>query len=273
MLNKIDSTLGTVPEEGKALLQKAQEKAGTISDFYENREFSKAIIEIRSLADMANRYFDQKKPWETIKTDAETTRGILTTVINIFRIIAIFLKPVLPSYCQKVENLLGEEPFNWDSYKVILENHQLKHFEHLAKRVAAKDVDKMIEASKEVPESSPEKAFKPEPLAPPIDFNDFMKVDLRIATVLEAEEIKEADKLVRLKIDIGLETRTIIAGIKQAYHPKELVGRQIVVVANLQPRKMKFGTSEGMLLASGPGGKDIFILSPDKGGTTGERVH
>lgn len=275
MLNKIDSTLGTVPEEGKALIQKAQEKANTISGFYENREFSKAMIEIRNLADMANRFFDQKKPWETIKTDPETTKGILTTVINMFRIIAIFLKPVLPSYCQKVENLLGEGPFNWDSHKVILENHRLQHFEHLAKRVAAKDVNKMIEASKEeVPGAQqPEKALKPEPLAPQIDFNDFMKVDLRIARILEAEEIKKVDKLVRLKIDIGLETRTIIAGIKQAYNAKDLVGRQIVVVANLQPRKMKFGTSEGMLLASGPGGKDIFLLSPDSGAVPGERVH
>lgn len=274
MLNKIDSALGTVPEEGKALIQKAQEIANTISGFYENRDFSKAIIEIRSLADMANRYFDQKKPWETIKTDPETTRGILTTVINIFRIIAVFLKPVLPSYCQKVENLMGEGPFNWDSHKIILENHRLKHFKHLAKRVAAKDVDKMIEASKEAPvRQQPEKAFKPEPLAPQIDFNDFMKIDLRIAKILQAEEIKEADKLVRLKIDIGLETRTIIAGIKQAYNVKDLAGRQIVVVANLQPRKMKFGTSEGMLLASGPGGKDIFLLSPDSGATPGERVH
>ena len=135
----------------------------------------------------------------------------------------------------------------------------------------------MIEASKETTGTGSgnkaPKAFTPEPLAAEIDFNDFMKVDLRVARVLEAEVIKEADKLIRLKVDIGLETRTIIAGIRQAYNPADLVGRHIVVVANLKPRKMKFGTSEGMLLASGTGEKDIFILSPDSGATPGERIH
>jgi methionyl-tRNA synthetase len=277
MLNKLGSVLGTLPDEGKALIRTAREKAGTIADLYENREFNKAIIEIRQLADLANRYFDQQKPWETIKLDPETTRGVLTTVVNLFRIITIFLKPVLPSYCQKVEDLLDEEPYQWDSLQVDLENHRLKPFTHLAKRLSKESVEKMIDASKETPDPGSEQAaaktFTPEPLAGEIDFNDFMKVDLRVAKVLEAEMIKEADKLIRLKVDIGVETRTIIAGIKQAYNPTDLVGRHIVVVANLKPRKMKFGTSEGMLLAAGPGGKDIFILSPDSGATPGERVH
>ena len=135
----------------------------------------------------------------------------------------------------------------------------------------------MREASKESPapgsENAAAKTFIPEPLAAEIDFKDFMKIDLRVAKILEAEVIKEADKLIRLKVDIGLETRTIIAGIRQAYNPTDLVGRHIVVVANLEPRKMKFGTSEGMLLASGPGGKEIFILSPDSGASPGERGH
>lgn len=276
MLNKIDSTLGTLPEEGNVLIRKVQEKADTIAAFYQNRDFSKAMIEIRGLADLANRYFDEQKPWETIKTDPETTRGVLTTVANVFRIISIFLKPILPSYAQKVEQLMNEAPFQWDSYKVILENHRLNTFEHLARRIDRKNVDKMIEASKEVPESEskkPKKEIKLEPIAPEIDFSDFMKVDLRVAKVLEAEEIKEADKLIRLKIDIGVETRTIIAGIKTAYKLEDLVGKHIVVVANLKPRKMKFGTSEGMLLASGTGGKDIFLLSPDHGAAPGERIH
>jgi methionyl-tRNA synthetase len=276
MLNKIDSTLGTLPEEGKTLIQKVQEKADTITAFYQNRDFSKAMIEIRGLADLANRYFDEQKPWETIKTDPETTRGVLTTVANVFRIITIFLKPILPTYAQKVEQLMNEPPFQWDSYKVILENHRLNTFEHLLRRIDRKNVDKMIEASKEVPESEskkPKKEIKMEPIAPEIDFSDFMKVDLRVAKVLEAEAIEEADKLIRLKIDIGVETRTIIAGIKTAYKVEDLVGKHIVVVANLKPRKMKFGTSEGMLLASGSGGKDIFLLSPDDGATPGERIH
>ncbi len=278
MLNKLDSRLGPVPDEGKTLIRKAQEKAPIISDFFENREFSKAMVEIRNLADAANRYFDEKKPWDTIKSDQETTRGTLTTVINLFRIIAVFLKPILPSYCQKVEELLGEEPFQWDSHQVILENRPIKPFEHLAKRIQKENIDKMIASSMESPkESTSEKPgarkFTPEPLAPEIDINDFAKVDLRIAKVLEAEDVEGADKLVRLKVDIGFDTRTVIAGIKKAYRPQDLVGRHIVVAANLKPRKMKFGTSEGMLLAAGAGEKDIFILSPDQGAAPGERVH
>jgi len=275
MLNKLDSTLGALPEEGKSLIKKAQQKGEVIANFYENRDFSKAIIEIRTIADLANRYFDEKKPWETINSNPEIARQIITTVTNIFRMIAIFLKPILPSYTKKVEDLLDEGPYGWDSYKEVLENHRIKTFEILAKRVDKKNVEKMIEILKKSSEADnmTEKTFTPEPLAPQITIEDFLKVDLRIAMILEAEEIKEADKLLRLKIDIGLETRTIIAGIKKAYNPKDLVGRHIVVVANLKPRKMKFGTSQGMLLAAGAGGKDIFILSPDSGATPGERIH
>jgi methionyl-tRNA synthetase len=277
MLNKLDSTLGALPEEGKTLLREAREKAGLIANFYENRDFHKAIIEIRHLADMANRYFDQKKPWETIKTDPETTRGVLTTVINIFRLIAIFLKPVLPSYCEKVEALLDEAPYRWDSHLADLENHRVKPFAHLAKRMSKESIDKMIAASLETPDPGSgdlaSDTFTPEPLAEEIDFMDFMKIDLRVARVLEAEIIEEADRLVRLKVDIGLETRTIIAGIRKAYKPADLVGRLIVVVANLKPRKMKFGTSAGMLLAAGSGDTAVFLLSPDSGATPGERIH
>lgn len=149
MLNKIDSRLGTVPAEGKALIAETQGKAGVIADYYEGRDFGKALVEIRNLADAANRYFDEKKPWEVVKVDAEAGRAILTTVINVFRLITIYLKPVLPSYARKVEALFNEEPYTWESYKQILENHEMNTFEHLAKRVDRKQIDKMVEATKE----------------------------------------------------------------------------------------------------------------------------
>lgn len=149
MLNKIDSTLGTIPEEGKALIEETQLKAGVIADFYEGRDFGKALVEIRNLADAANRYFDERKPWEVVKVDVEAGRAILTTVINVFRLITIYLKPILPSYARKVELLFNEEPYTWESHKHILENHKMNKFEHLAKRVDKKHVDKMIEATKE----------------------------------------------------------------------------------------------------------------------------
>jgi methionyl-tRNA synthetase len=150
MLNKIDSVLGTVPEEGTALIEQAQGAADTIAGYYEGREFSRALIEIRNLADAANRYFDEKKPWDVVKTDAEVGRAILTTVINVFRLIVIYLKPILPSYARKVESLFNEEPYTWESHCSILENHKMNQFEHLAKRVDKKQIDKMVEATKEV---------------------------------------------------------------------------------------------------------------------------
>jgi len=149
MLNKIDSRLGAVPAEGKSLIEETQRKAETIAELYEGRDFGKALVEIRNLADAANRYFDEKKPWEVVKVDAEAGRGILTTVINVFRLITIYLKPVLPSYARKVEALFNEAPYTWESYKRILENHQMNKFEHLAKRVDRKQIDKMVEAAKE----------------------------------------------------------------------------------------------------------------------------
>lgn len=149
MLNKIDSRLGAVPDEGKGFIEETQGKAGVIAGYYEGRDFGKALVEIRNLADGANRYFDEKKPWEVVKVDVEAGRAILTTVINVFRLIAIYLKPVLPSYARKVEALFNEERYTWESYKHILENHKMNKFEHLAKRVDRKQVDKMVEATKE----------------------------------------------------------------------------------------------------------------------------
>lgn len=276
MLNKrLDGTLGVLPEAGKALVVEAQQRGEAIAQHYENREYGKAIVQIREIAESANRYFDEEQPWVTIKTDPEATRPVMTTALNLFRIMAIYLKPVLPSYVAKVEQLFQEEDYCWDDAQQVLENRPIGAYVHLAKRVDAKAIEAMVEASKSslpgTQEESP-LAAAVEPIAEEIDFDGFMKVDLRVARIVEAEAIPKANKLLRLQVDLGTERRQIIAGIKAAYKPEDLVGRLTVVVANLAPRKMKFGVSEGMVLAAGEGGSDLMILSPDAGAKPGQRI-
>jgi methionyl-tRNA synthetase len=289
MLKKrIDGQLGPLPPEGKKLVELAQSKSETIAQHYENRDFARAITEIRELADEANKYFDEKAPWNLIKTDVEGTRAVLSTTLNLFRILAIYLKPILPAYSDKVANLMSETPYVWADAAKTLEAGSIGEYEHLATRVEQESLERAIEESKPkeaAPAATPAAASA---VAAPaaksgaqasveapaeIDFEEFAKVDLRVAKIVEAEEIKEADKLLRLKIDLGeMGQRQIIAGIKSAYKAEDLVGRLTVVVANLKPRKMKFGMSEGMVLAAGPGGKDLFILSPDSGAQPGQKV-
>ena len=283
MLKKrIDGKLGKVPVDAKKLVLDARAKADSIAQHYENRDFGRAISEIREIADEANKYFDDKAPWNLIKDDVEGTRDVLTATLNIFRMLAIYLKPILPEYSDKVAKLLGEKSYAWSDLEKTLESSEIGEYEHLAVRVEGKKFESAIEESKpkEVPKAATAKtgaapAAKADPNATPgeIEFDEFAKVDLRIAKILAAEEIVEADKLLRLKVDLGeLGERQIIAGIKSAYAAKDLVGRLTVVVANLKPRKMKFGMSEGMVLAAGPGGKDLFILSPDEGAKPGQKV-
>lgn len=293
--------LGPLPKDGAQLVANAQGKAEQIATHYENRDFARAITEIREIADEANRYFDEKAPWTLIKTDLEGTRAVLTTTINIFRLLAIYLAPILPDYSDRVAKLLGEASYAWADTERTLENTVIGDYEHLAVRVEKEKFDAIIEQSKPkdtvavsapsaAPTTSattgPKSAGKAQsasskateaksPAAAPaeIDFDEFAKVDLRIAKILHAEEIKEADKLLRLKISLGeMGERQIIAGIKSAYRAEDLIGRMTVVVANLKPRQMKFGLSEGMVLAAGPGGKELFILSPDSGAEPGQKV-
>lgn len=276
MLNKIDSRLGSITPSGRSLIESIRSQGEAIARHYENRDFSRALAEIRAASEQANRYFDEKEPWKLIQTDTEATRSVLTDAVNLFRILAIYLKPVLPNYTAKVERLLCEAPYNWESSTQSLENREIGCFEHLAVRLERKKIEEVIEHSMEKPietieQSAPARDL--EPLQPMIEFADFAKVDLRVAKVLEAEAVPDADKLIRLKIDIGMETRTIFAGIKKAYDPAALVGRQIIVVANLKPRQMKFGLSEGMLLAAGPGGSEVFLLGIDPGTLPGDRIH
>ncbi|MFC1504124.1 methionine--tRNA ligase [Spirochaetota bacterium] len=276
MLNKLDSTIGALSKEGEKLVKEAQDKAELMEAHFEKREFSKAMIEIRNIADKANKYFDDAVPWKTIKTDENKTKEVLSAVLTLFRIMAVYLKPVLPSYTVRVEKLFNDKPYTWDSYKDTLKGKKIGTYEHLLTRIEKKGIDMAIEDSKEktglkAPGGSSKDGIAS--LAAEIDYDTFCKIDLRVAKVLEAEEIEGADKLLRLKIDVGTDERTILAGIKTKYTPDELIGRHIIVAANLQPRKMKFGTSEGMLLAAGDGGKDLYLLSIDDGAKPGQRIH
>jgi methionyl-tRNA synthetase len=235
-----------------------------------------------------------------IKDNVEGTREVLTATLNFFRLLAIYLKPVLPAYADKVAKLLGEKPYTWADHAIVLTNREISEYEHLATRVEAEKFDQIIADSLPKEAKAPAAKVEAKPaaagkttaaqasatgkpvasaatsgneLAPEIDFEEFAKTDLRIAKIIAAEEIVEADKLLRLKVDLGpLGQRQIIAGIKSAYKAQDLVGRLTVIVANLKPRKMKFGMSEGMVLAAGPGGKDLFILSPDSGAEPGQKV-
>jgi methionyl-tRNA synthetase len=287
---KLDGRMGIMDDEGKALVAEAKSKGEEIATHYQNRDFNRAVQAIRGIAESANRYFDEKQPWVSIKTDAEGTRVVLTTILNMFRLCAIYLKPILPHYVAKVEQLFKEEPYQWSDGQNSLEQHEISAFEHLAQRVEAEKIAAMVEASKPAEstdnankkninnsnENSDQKNTPPqesfEPLAPEISIDDLLKVDLRIAKILKAEDVPEAGKLLRLTVDLGFEQREILAGIKAAYQPADLVGRLTVVVANLKARKMKFGTSQGMALAAGPGGSDIYLLSPDSGARPGQRV-
>jgi methionyl-tRNA synthetase len=287
---KMDGVMTAPDAQGAALIRHAQEKSEEIAKHYEARDFVKATNEIRALADKANQYFDEKAPWKTLESDPKGTKEVLTTTLNVFRILAIYLKPVLPHYTAKVEKLFGENPYQWADVNKVLTNASIQDYEHLASRIEADKVKAMVEEAKALNEKVAAEKKAANTAAPKaatttataatsdgksgeITFDEFMKVDLRVGTVVDAEEIKEADKLLRLKIDIGGgEIRQIISGIKAAYAPEKLKGRQVLVCVNLAPRKMKFGMSEGMVLAAGEGGSDLYVLSPDTGAKTGQRV-
>lgn len=289
---KMDGMMSTPDTEGAKLIKLVQDKGEVIAAHFEARDFAKATTEIRSLADEANKYFDEKAPWKTLEADPVGTKQVITTTLNIFRILAIYLKPVLPHYTAKVAQLLGENDYQWADIHTVLSNRPINDYEHLATRVEGDKVKAMVEESRKINEEiqAAKKASSTAPAAKPaapaaaakadaggtpaeIEFTDFEKVDLRIGLVVEAEEIKEADKLLRLKVDIGGgQIRQIISGIKAAYKPEQLVGRKVLVCVNLKPRKMKFGMSEGMILAAGNGGSDLFVLSADEGAQVGQRV-
>jgi methionyl-tRNA synthetase len=256
----------------------------TIAEFYETREFAKAMREIMALADKANQYIDEKKPWLIAKEEGkdQELHDVCSMGLNLFRVLTAYLKPVLPALVAEAEQFLAIDSQLWVAGLQPLKGHVINEFKPLMTRVEPDKIAAIIEGSKENLEKigdtvkadakAESKATQFEPIADTIQIGDFTKLDLRIAKIIKAESVEGAEKLLKLTVDIGDETRTVFAGIKSAYKPEELEGRLTLVLANLAPRKMKFGLSEGMVLAAGPGGKDIFVLSPDGGAIAGMRV-
>lgn len=231
-----------------------------IARCYETREFGKAMREIMALADRANQYIDEKKPWLIAKEEGrdEELHEICSMGINLFRLLIVYLKPVVPAMAHQAEIFLNLEPEAWPDKAEPLLDHQIDVFRPLMTRVDPDKIAAVVEASKENLQKTEEpKPKRFDPIAEAIEFDDFAKLDLRIARIVKAEHVEGADKLLQLTVDIGDETRNIFAGIKSAYAPEDLIGKLTLVVANLKPRKMRFGLSEGMVLAAGPGGKDI----------------
>ncbi|MEO9335405.1 methionine--tRNA ligase [Ectopseudomonas guguanensis] len=257
-----------------------QAAAPSIAEAYEARDFSRAMREIMALADRANAWIADKAPWALNKIEGKQAevQEICALGINLFRQLVIMLKPVLPKLAADAEAFLNVKPQTWADLSLPLANHQLNPFNPLLTRIEPAKIEAMVEASKE---DLAAEASKPQgngelakdPLAAEINFDAFAAVDLRIALIEKCEFVEGADKLLRLSLDIGDEKRNVFSGIKSAYpDPSKLEGRLTLYVANLAPRKMKFGISEGMVLAAGPGGEEIYLLSPDSGAKPGQRV-
>jgi len=260
----------------------------SIAQSYEQREFAKAIRDIMALADKANQYIDAKAPWVLVKeaSTEQDAHAVCTMGLNLFRVLMHYLKPVLPKMAADTEAFLNTELL-WSNYHMPLLAHAINPFKALMQRVDPVKVQNMVMASTEnlqptvqtppaaavAVSPTPSTVAARDPISETISIDDFAKIDLRIARIVAAAPVDGADKLVQLTLDIGAgETRQVFAGIKAAYSPEQLIGRQTVMVANLAPRKMRFGLSEGMVLAAGPGGSDIFLLSPDEGALPGMRV-
>ncbi|OGA68891.1 MAG: methionine--tRNA ligase [Betaproteobacteria bacterium RIFCSPLOWO2_12_FULL_67_28] len=270
-----------------SLMYELHTRASAIAALYDSREFGKALREVMLLADAVNHYVDEKKPWDLAKRpeDAERLHVVCSVAINAFRLLTVYLKPVLPDLANAVEKFLRVTPLTWiDAEKLLPEGHQIDVFRHLMARVDEKQLDALFEPpaptagapaarSPQTHAEHQQHAAREQAVSAAITIDDFARLDLRVARIVEAEAVAGADKLVRLTLDIGSGTRTVFAGIKAAYAPEALRGRLTVMVTNLAPRKMRFGVSEGMILAaSGDDGPGIFLVSPDSGAQPGMRV-
>lgn len=274
------------PEDG-GLFEVAAAKADDIAAAYERCDYASAMREIMALADAANRFVEEAQPW-TLRKDPEKqgeVQAVCSVALNLFRQLVVYLSPVLPQLAEQTVELLNAPIENWDDVKTPLTGTPVRKFQHMMKRVTEEQVTAMIEESKAENEAAESEAagdqwndgpeaLAAEPMSEECTIDDFVKVDLRVARIVAAGDVEGADKLLALTLSLGGgETRNVFAGIKAAYKPEDLVGRLVVCVANLKPRKMRFGTSEGMVCASGPGGEDVFLLSPDEGAVPGQRVH
>ncbi|WP_335924765.1 methionine--tRNA ligase [Shewanella indica] len=276
IVKRFDAKLAKV--EDNSLAESFLAKQELIAELYEGREYGKAMREIMALADVANAYVADEAPWQLVKNEETLARAhqVCSVALNLFRILVTYLKPVLPRLAADVEAFLKLE-LSWSGLAMDMAGHQINPFKPMMQRIELDKVSAMVEASKEslkATEDAP-KASGPladDPISPTIEFDDFAKLDLRIALIKKAEHVPEANKLLKLQLDLGGETRQVFAGIKSAYAPEDLEGKLTVMVANLAPRKMRFGLSEGMVLAAGPGGKELWILEPHEGAQPGMRV-
>ncbi|GAA4896326.1 methionine--tRNA ligase [Ferrimonas pelagia] len=266
------------------LLAEFQAAKDAIAAQYEGREFGKAIREIMALADKANAYIAEMAPWSLAKQEGmeQKTHEVCSMGIHLFKILMTYLKPVLPEMSANVEQFLNTE-LTWNSIDTVLTGAEINKFKALIQRIEPAKIEAIVEQTKaEVAAEQAKLApaieleqndeLEKDPIAETISFDEFAKVDLRVARIAKAEHVDGAKKLLQLTLDLGGETRNVFAGIKSAYQPEDLEGKLTVMVANLAPRKMKFGLSEGMVLAAGPGGKEIHILNPDDGAKPGQRI-
>lgn len=262
-----DNRMSSNSEEGKKLLSEIKDKQNEIASFYEELKYASAVKEIILLANKVNKFYEKFKPWVLVKENKNLAQSVLTTGLNSARILSIYLKPILPELVKNIEILFGGTELCWDDIDTNIENQKLNQFERLMERIDMKNIEQMVEdTKKEVAEVRKniliDEKNNIEQILPQISYDDFSKVDLRIATVLNVEEVEGSNKLLKLKVDLGNETKQVFAGIKSSYNPNNLIGKKIVIVANLAPRKMKFGVSEGMIIASGEG-ENISVVVPD----------
>ena len=254
-------------------------QAAEIAKAYEEGNVGKAIRQIMAMADQANQFIADKAPWQMAKEEGKDAEvlSVCTDGINAFRMLVTYLKPILPTLAEESEAFLNVSPLMWSDLDELLVDHDINKFKPLMSRIEQKDVDAMVEAGKsgiddETSTEAADQAMDKTAENNTIEFDDFAKLELRIAKIEKAEHVEGADKLIKLTLDIGTEQRQVFAGIKAAYQPDDIVGRLTVMVTNLAPRKMRFGVSEGMVLAAGPGGQDLFLLSPDSGAEPGMEV-
>jgi len=270
-----------------SLLKDLQGAAARIGEYYEQREFGRAIREIMAAADVANAYIAQNAPWDLAKDrkNDQQLHEVCSVSLNVFRLLTLYLKPVLPEVARAVEDFLNIGPLQWSDASTLLLDHKINPYKHLMARVDPKQMDALFDTLKagDAPSSAAANASAggAQPPAQPaasngaaaISIDDFKRIDLRVARIVNAEHVEGSDKLLKLTLDLGTQTRTVFSGIKSAYDPAKLKGRLTVVVANLAPRKMKFGVSEGMVLcASGDDGPGVYLLEPDSGATPGMQV-
>lgn len=274
---KFDATLSTTNSQ-ENLYQQFIDAGESIANHFEQREYSRAVRKIMALADKANQYIDENKPWVLIKESGkeQQVHEVCSVGLNLFRVLITYLKPILPNTAILSESFLNISPLQWHDIEQPLLGHKINKFKPLMTRIEQETINAMTESSKQNLENTDSKIttgpLADDPISDEITFDDFAKIDLRIAKIVNAEHVEGADKLLQLTLDLGGQNKNVFAGIKSAYAPEDLIGKHTVMVANLKPRKMRFGLSEGMVLAAGPGGKELWILSPDDGAVAGMKV-